>query len=222
MSKPASIPGVRGLHAIVDVDVAQRAGRAPVDLAAAFLEGGARVLQIRAKLLSGAALLDLAIGIHELAIRADANLIVNDRADIARIAGAAGVHLGQDDLAPDAARLIMGPSAIIGVSTHTDGQVTKAVDAPVTYIAIGPVFETSSKATGYAAVGLEGVRRAASLAKSRGLDIIAIGGITLDRLDDVIEAGASGVAAIADLLASGRPEARVREYVTRLAQAARV
>src|ERR1700704_2461563 len=149
------------LNAIIDVDVAQRAGWTPIDLASAYINGGARFLQIRAKSLSAAAFLELASRICAIAHPAGAVVVVNDRVDIARLAGADGVHVGQDDLAPAAARTLIGPAAIVGLSTHTEPQIDAAVSQPVTYIAVGPIFGTSTKATGYNAVGLDRVRYAA-------------------------------------------------------------
>ena len=202
------------------MDTAQRAGWTPLDLAAAYLNGGARFLQIRAKSLSGAAFLDLASRIREIAHAAGAILVVNDRADIARLSRADGVHVGQNDLAPPAARAIVGHEAVIGLSTHTEAQIDAAVLQPVTYVAVGPVFGTSTKATGYEAVGLDLVRYAAGQIARKPL--VAIGGITLDRAVDVIDAGATSVAVITDLIASGDPEARVRAYVARLARTGKV
>jgi thiamine-phosphate pyrophosphorylase len=148
-----------------------------------------------------------------------AQLIVNDRADIARLAHAAGVHVGQDDLSPEDARRVIGHEAIVGVSTHTEVQMAAALRAPVSYVAVGPVFGTSTKNTGYDAVGLDGVRRAAASARGEGLPLVAIGGITLTTAPDVIAAGADGVAVIADLLETGDPERRVRQYLRALAPA---
>ena len=181
------------LCAIVDVDIAERAGWSPLDLAAAYLNGGARFLQLRAKSLPGAELLDLASRLRERADAAGACLIINDRADIARLSGAAGVHLGQDDLPATAARAIVGEAAVLGLSTHSREQIERAVLAPVTYIAIGPVFGTTTKQTGYEAVGLARVRDASNRAASRGISVVAIGGITLECAPDVIDAGAASV-----------------------------
>jgi thiamine-phosphate pyrophosphorylase len=130
------------------------------------------------------------------------------------------VHLGQDDLTAAAARAIVGPGAVLGLSTHTEPQIAAAVLQPVTYVAVGPVFGTSTKATGYEAVGLDRVRYAAAQLATKPL--VAIGGITLDRAVDVIDAGATSVAVITDLIASGDPEARVRAYVARLARTGKV
>ena len=216
---PNPDPRLPALTAIVDADSAARAGRRPIDLARAFLDGGARFLQVRAKNLPAGALLDLAAAIVEIARGSSARVIVNDRADIARLAGADGVHVGQEDLAPAAARALVGPGAIVGLSTHTIEQMERAVAEPVTYVAIGPVFGSTTKATGYEAVGLEMVRAAAARASARGLPLVAIGGITLATAPAVLAAGAASVAVIGDLLGTGDPQARTREYVRRLSMA---
>ena len=216
LSNPESQSPIPRLNAIVDVEAAARAGWRPMDLTRALLDGGARFLQLRAKHLPSAELLDLAAAIAELARPRGARLIVNDRADLARLANADGVHLGQDDLPPAAVRAIVGGDAIVGVSTHTLDQIDRAVAEPVSYVAIGPVFGTTTKATGYEAVGLEIVRAAAERAARRGLPLVAIGGITLATAASVIASGAASVAVIGDLLATGDPEARTREYVVRL------
>jgi thiamine-phosphate pyrophosphorylase len=205
------------LNAILDADVAARAGWTLRDLASACLSGGARFLQVRAKEASGAWLLDETSAIAALAHTAGAIVIVNDRADIARLAVADGVHVGQNDLAPAAVRPIVGTGRVVGVSTHTIEQIDAAILAPVDYVAVGPVFVTSTKLSPYHAVGLERVRDAARKAHARGLPVVAIGGITLDRAADVIGAGAASVAVISDLLTGGSPEIRVREFVRRLA-----
>jgi thiamine-phosphate pyrophosphorylase len=167
-------------------------------------------------------LLDLAEAIVALGQPFAAQLIVNDRADVARLAGAAGVHVGQEDLAPEAARRVVGPGRIVGFSTHTTAQLDAAVREPVDYVAIGPVFGTASKSTGYDAIGLAMVEQAVARAHARGLQVVAIGGITLDRAADVVAAGADAVAVISDLLVTGDPRARVQAYLERLASAGRV
>ena len=218
MAAPAKYPRpLFPLYAILDADAAGRAGWTLVDLASACLSGGVRFLQVRAKAASGAWLFDTTSAIVALAHQAGAIVIVNDRADIARLGGANGVHVGQDDLAPASVLQIVGIECVVGVSTHTMEQIDAAVLKPVDYVAIGPVFGTATKLTGYEAVGLERVRDAARRAEARGLPVVAIGGITLDRAGDVIDAGAASVAVISDLLTGGDPEARVRQYVRRLA-----
>ena len=204
------------LNAIVDADMAARAGWPLIDLAAAYLNGGATFLQLRAKGMASGPFLETADAIAALTRAAGGILIVNDRADIARLADANGVHVGQDDLAPAAVRSIVGPARLVGVSTHTAGQLEAALREPVDYVAIGPVFSTATKDTGYAAIGLDRVRAAARAARAAGLPLIAIGGMTLERAGAVIDSGAAAVAVIGDLLSTANPEARVREYLMRL------
>jgi thiamine-phosphate pyrophosphorylase len=205
--------GLTPLLAIVDAGAAARAGWPPIELARAFLGAGVRFLQVRAKTMPGADFLETAAAIVALARAHDAVVIVNDRADIARLAGADGVHVGQGDLPPAAVRRIVGDEAIVGLSTHTVEQIEQALREPVSYLAIGPVFGTATKATGYDPIGLDGVRGAARLTGARGLPLVAIGGITIETARSVVDAGASSVAVIGDLLASGDPAARAREFL---------
>lgn len=199
------------LHAILDADVAAAAGWALPDLARAFLDGGAPFLQIRAKQLPSGALLELCDLVVEMAEPYGAAVIVNDRADLAQMSGAAGVHVGQDDLAPAAARACVGGDGLVGYSTHTLTQIDAALAEPVDYIAIGPVFTTRTKATGYDPIGLELVAAASRRAGQR--PIVAIGGITLATAPQVIAAGAAAVAVISDLLVDGNPSGRVADYL---------
>lgn len=206
------------LNAIVDVDVARRAGWEPLDLVIAYLAGGARFLQLRAKSLSGSEFLKLSTEVVRVAHDAGAIVVVNDRADVARLSAADGVHVGQEDLSASAVRTLVGADAIVGFSTHTSEQIDVAVDEPVTYVAVGPVFGTGTKQTGYSAVSLDLVDYAAGKSGRRGLlPVVAIGGITLETAASVLRAGAASVAVITDLLATADPEARVRAYIGRLA-----
>ena len=200
-------------QAILDVESAERAGRAPLDLARAFLDGGARFIQVRAKTLASGPFLDLCDAVVRLGAACQATVIVNDRVDLARLSGAAGVHVGQDDLPVAAARTILGQDALVGSSTHSLDQVMRALATPVSYIAVGPVFGTRTKDTGYDAVGLDLVR--AAVARCGKVPVVAIGGITLETAPSVIAAGASCVAVISDLVA-GDPAERVRRFVTSL------
>lgn len=207
------------LHAIVDADLAAAHGWSVPALGRAFLAGGARWLQLRAKQAPSGELLEWSAELAFDAHAVGALLVVNDRADVARLAGADGAHVGQDDLTPRGARAVLGDAAMLGLSTHTHAQIRAAIEEPVTYIAIGPVFGSVTKETGYDAVGLQMVRAAASAAEAAGapaLPVVAIGGITLDRAAEVIAAGAASVAVIGDLLRDGDPERRVFEYVERL------
>lgn len=204
------------LHAIVDVEVAARAGWAPADLAQAYLDGGAQLIQIRAKNLASGSFLELCDALVRAAAPYNASVIVNDRADLAALANAAGVHVGQEDLAPADARQLLGAEAVVGFSTHTTKQIEWAVREPVSYIAVGPVFGTRTKETGYSAVGLELVSFAAQLAGP--IPVVAIGGITIETAESVLQAGATSVAVIGDLVTQGNPQGRVAAYLQRLAQ----
>jgi len=187
-------------------------------LADAYLAGGARFLQIRAKRSASGAFLQMCEEVVASSRRAGATVIVNDRADIATLSHADGVHLGQDDLDPADARRILGGFATIGLSTHSLDQARAAARAPINYIAVGPVFGTSTKATGYHAVGTALVSDVREMLDKEGMDlpIVAIGGITLERAPDVIRAGAASVAIISDLLSGGDPAVRVREFLKAL------
>jgi len=203
------------LQAIVDVDAAARMQWPAVDLARAFLDGGATWIQIRAKQLPSGEFLELAESCVTLAQAYRAVVIVNDRVDIARLAGASGVHVGQDDLSPTEARRLLGSDAIVGYSTHSLAQVEGALQEPISYLAVGPVFGTTSKDTGYDAVGLDFVAAAFRLAAP--MPVVGIGGITLEKARSVIEAGATSVAIISDLLISGDPIGRTRACLQTLA-----
>lgn len=143
-----------------------------------------------------------------------ARLVVNDRADLACLAGADGVHVGQDDVPVDDVRRMTGPGMTIGISTHDPRQVEAALLSSADYVAVGPVFGTATKDTGYTARGLDLVRYAAG----RGRPVVAIGGITLARVPEVLAAGADAVTVIGDLFAA-EPEVRARAFVTALARA---
>ncbi len=196
-------------YPLVDTGVCRARGVEPLELARACLRGGARLLQLRVKDGPGAELLELADRLVALAHPFGAAVIINDRADIARMAGAAGVHVGQEDLPATDVRAIVGPSAIVGLSTHDPRQVDVAAALPVSYIAVGPVFGTATKDTGYAARGLDLVRYAAAT----GAPVVAIGGITLENAALVAAAGAASVAVIGDLFTGGDPEARTRAFL---------
>jgi thiamine-phosphate pyrophosphorylase len=205
------------LYPIVDVDVSARAGWDPRDLARAYVAGGARWLQLRAKSLESGAFLELVTAVVDDAAGEGARVIVNDRADIARLSGAAGVHVGQEDLSATDVRAIVGEAATVGLSTHTLEQVRGALAEPISYLAVGPVFGTRTKNTGYDAVGTEMVTAAQALAHASGVPVVAIGGITLENAASVIAAGAASLAVITDLMV-GDPTTRVRAYIDLLSR----
>ncbi len=210
MTSPSPRRSEGGLYAILDVDVAAARGWAALDLARAFLDGGARLIQLRAKRMGSGPLVDLTEQLVALARPYGGRLIVNDRADVARIGGAAGVHVGQDDVDAAAARAIVGADGLVGLSTHTAEQIEAALRQPISYLAVGPVFGTATKDTGYSPIGLDLVRRAA--ARAGTIPVVGIGGIDLRRAPEVLAAGAAAVAVISDLVTDD-PAARVRAYL---------
>jgi thiamine-phosphate pyrophosphorylase len=203
-----SSPGER-IYPIVDTDVCHRRGLDPHAVATACIRGGATILQLRVKSGSSASFLELADAVVAEARAYGVTVVVNDRADIARASCAGGVHVGQEDLPPHVVRTVLG-GGLIGLSTHDERQVDEAVASVADYVAIGPIYQTGTKDTGYAARGLDLVRYAAG----RGKPVVAIGGITLERAPEVIAAGASAVAVITDLLNGTDVESRVREYLS--------
>ncbi len=199
------------LYAIVDpLDT----GADPVELAAALLAGGARLLQLRLKEATSRELLRVSDAIRPRARAAGALFLVNDRPDIARAAHADGVHLGQDDLPVAAARRILGPERLIGVSAHDVREALAAEAAGVDYIAVGPIYATTSKARPLAPRGLDLVR---AVRASVQRPLVAIGGISPDTAAVVRRAGADAVAMIAALVRPPDVAAAVRGALERLA-----
>ena len=177
--------------------------------------GGATLVQVREKHLSPREFYreaeDALRVAHELGVR----LVINDRADIALALGADGVHLGQDDLPPVAARELLGERAVIGFSTHNEEQAREAIELPVDYIAIGPIFQTSSKENPDPVVGLEGLRRVRRIVGQ--IPLVAIGGIRAENAREVLKAGADAVAVISLLLGEpGEIERRTSEIFAHL------
>ena len=203
------------LYAILDVALCRERGLEPLAVLDAFLAGGARLIQLRDKTPSSASRLALADAAVARARPAGALLIVNDRADIAAMSRADGVHVGQEDLAVADARAVVGADAIVGISTHDPAQVDAAAKTDATYIAVGPIYGTTTKETGYEARGLDFVGYAAR----QGRPVVAIGGITLERAPEAIAAGAAAVAVISDLLRED-PAEMVRRFRRRLGAAA--
>lgn len=203
--------GLPRLYAVVDHEIAAQSGWQVCDLARAYLAGGARLLQLRAPGVASGQYLEWCDEIIGDAAIVDARLIVNDRADIAALAGAAGVHLGQSDLAPDTIRQIVPSPMLVGLSTHTPSQLDASTTLPLDYVAVGPVYRTSTKNTGFLPVGLDLVAYGSRLQPTR--PVVAIGGITLECAEAVLEAGAASVAVISDLLNGSDPVRRVADYV---------
>jgi thiamine-phosphate pyrophosphorylase len=167
---------------------------------------GVTVVQYRHKVGSPQQVLAGAAVVREVLEGSGCRLIMNDRADLAVLAGFGGVHVGQGDLSPEDARLVVGVKRWVGLSTHTEEQVRAAELSCADYVAVGPVFATGTKVDAEPVIGLEGVRRARALT---GKPIVAIGGITRENARSVIEAGADSVAVISGLLREGEPVAKV-------------
>ena len=184
------------VYPILDVESLAQRGVALETATAAWLEGGAGILQIRQKGHWGREFFESARLAARLCREAGAQLIVNDRADFALLLDA-GLHLGQDDLAPRDARRLMGPDAVIGFSSHNAAQLAAAGGEPVDYVALGPVFATGSKRNPDPVVGVEEIRRCRGLVEK---PLVAIGGITLQNAAAVWKAGADSVAVISGLL----------------------
>jgi thiamine-phosphate pyrophosphorylase len=204
------VPALPRLYAIVDpLDT----GRAPVTLARALLEGGARLLQLRLKDASARDLLAVATAIRPLARAAGALLVINDRPDVAAAADADGVHLGQEDVPVHVARAVLGSGKLVGVSTHDVDEARAAEAAGADYIGVGPVYATTSKARSLAPRGLDLVR---AVRAAVSCPIVAIGGITPETAEAVLVAGADAVAMIAALMRAPEPTAAVAAVVRRL------
>ena len=177
-------------------------------------DAGVGLLQYRNKVDGPRVVLRDAALIAEVFVGTDAMLVMNDRSDLAVLAGFGGVHVGQGDLLPEDARRVVGAGRLVGVSTHSDEQMRAADAGCADYVAVGPVFATGTKVAAEPLIGLEGVRRARALT---GKPIVAIGGITRANARSVIDAGADSVAVISELLVAGqRPEKVARDFLALL------
>ncbi len=182
--------------------------RSHLDLARAVLAAGTPLLQLRVKHQPTGRCVELARAVQAEADRYGALLLINDRADIAALVGAAGVHLGQDDLPVPAARAILGPRAIIGFSTHTLAQAEAAARQGLAdYLGFGPIYATRSKENPDPVQGLDGLRAVRPRVR---LPLVAIGGITAANMNDVLDAGADAVAMIGDIVQAGDVTGTVR------------
>jgi thiamine-phosphate pyrophosphorylase len=181
-----------------------------VALAESLADSGCRLIQVRAKQADSRTQLEIAMELVRAFTFARTRLIVNDRADIALLAGAGGVHVGQQDLGVEAARAICPSPAWIGVSTHTLDQVRAADATSADYVAFGPIFPTTTKLKPDTLVGVGGLRAARALTRK---PLVAIGGITLESARDVYRAGADSVAVASDLLRAKNPGTRAEEYL---------
>ena len=197
-------------YPILDTEVSVRHGIEPLSAARQLLEGGAKILQFRHKGFLSREAFGWLEKIAELTRAAGATLIVNDRADLARLFGAA-LHLGQDDLLPSIARRVVGPDAIVGYSTHNEAQLRAACAEPADYLALGPIFGTATKENPDPTVGVDELRRLRPLSNR---PLVGIGGITRANALQVLDAGADSVAVIGDLFPEdGKIRARTEEWM---------
>jgi thiamine-phosphate pyrophosphorylase len=192
------------LYAIADASFSD-----PVQVARSLFDGGVRLLQVRNKTSNARELLDQVERILQLA-PPDATVIVNDRPDVARLASAGGAHLGQADMPAAAARRVLDYGQMLGLSTHNLEQALEADRLPVDYIAVGPVFPTSTKLNPDPVVGIKGL---AEICNAVQKPVVAIGGIHLENANEVFEAGAQSIAVIRDLISLTDIEGRAREWI---------
>jgi len=198
------------LYVVLDRTSAR--GRDLVELLALALAGGSRMIQLREKEWPSGRVLPLAEKLREACTAAGATFIVNDRVDLALAVVADGVHLGQDDLPARAARPLLRPGMILGISTHSVEQARAAQADGADYVAVGSMFATTSKAD-FQLVGPDLMR------KLRGeirVPLVGIGGITPDNVSEVIQAGADGVAVISAVCAAADPKAAAARFLTQI------
>ena len=183
------------------------------ECACQLVDAGVRLLQYRHKAASPGELLESAKRLSAALVRQAVTFIVNDRPDVASLAGANGVHVGQEDLGVEDARAVVGPGKLVGISTHNRAQFEQATATSADYIAVGPIFSTFTKENPDPVVGTGFIRRVRPLTDK---PIVAIGGITLERVADVVRAGADSVAVISDILRAPEPGKRARQFIETL------
>jgi thiamine-phosphate pyrophosphorylase len=206
VSESASQRRFPRLYPIVDEGALRMRGVALGRVAEDLKAVGVQLLQYRNKVGEPASILRFGAVVWEIFAGTGCRLMMNDRADLAVLAGFGGVHVGQGDLSPEDARRVVGSERWVGVSTHNDEQVRAADETSADYIAVGPVFATGTKVDAEPVIGLEGVRRARALTKK---PVVAIGGITRGNAKSVIDAGADSVAVISALFVEGETVEKV-------------
>jgi thiamine-phosphate pyrophosphorylase len=195
------------LYAILDPNLSETS---VIDLAKQLAAAGVELIQLRDKQSPSSHIFNAATEVASVLGSMNARFILNDRPDIAAMIRCGGVHLGQQDLPVEDARKICGPSQWVGVSTHNLEQLRQADQTSADYIAIGPIFPTSTKENPDPVVGLDFIRAARAITRK---PLVAIGGITLERSEGVFRAGADSVAIIRDLTVAKNPAERAREFL---------
>jgi thiamine-phosphate pyrophosphorylase len=189
-----------------------------IECAQELSDAGVRLVQYRNKRASARELLDSSRKLVSQLAPLKVLVVVNDRPDVAALAGAQGVHVGQEDLDAEKARQVVGTEKLVGVSTHNLEQFQSAAASTADYIAIGPIFATGTKSNPDPVIGTEFIRKVSLLTDK---PIVAIGGITLERAPEIIESGADSVAVISDILRAHEPGMRARQYIDLLGAADR-
>lgn len=185
-------------------------GRSLVDIVRAAAQGGVTMVQLREKEITSREFVELAQAVHEITIEYNIPLIINDRADIAQIVGAEGLHIGQSDIRYADARRLMGNDAIIGLSIENTKQAIECRDWGVNYIGASPIFSTPTKTDTAPALGLDGLRE---LCKIVDCPIVAIGGINKQNIKEVIHAGADSVAVVSAICSAAHPLSATKELL---------
>jgi thiamine-phosphate pyrophosphorylase len=203
---PARLRRALEVYVLTDPDLT--AGRPLLDVVRAALAGGAGAVQLRDKRLPARDLCALGRALAALCAEHGALFVVNDRLDVALACGAAGVHLGQDDLPAAAARALAGPDFVVGVSASTPEEALEAARAGADYLGTGAVYATATKPDAGAPIGVRGLRR---VVESVPLPVVAIGGITAANAAEAVAAGAAGVAVVSAVMAAPDPGAAVAE-----------
>ncbi len=188
-------------------DRAAARGRDIVEIVARALEGGVGAVQLREKEMPGRPLLELAEALRRVTAEAGAKLLVNDRADVALAAGADGVHLGTASYGPAAARRLLGPTALVGCSTHSLRELREVQEGGADFVTFGPVFDTPSKRRYGPPLGLAALAEACRTAT---VPVFAIGGVGVRNAGDVLRAGARGIALISEIAAADNPAEAAR------------
>ena len=203
------------LHVITDEVLQTRFSL--VELAAAAAAGGADIVQYREKRQVATREMIRAARLISLTLQhTDTTLLVDDRVDVARAVGASAVHLGRDDLPPEAARRILGPDALIGGTANSVEEAVEVARQPVDYLGVGPVYGTTSK--GDRAAPMLGLERFAEICAAVDKPVIGIGSITVDRVADVLAAGAYGVAVLSAIVCQDDPQAACRAFADEIAR----
>ena len=203
-----------GLYLVTDESLSR--GRPTVEIVAAAIRGGADAIQLRAKDLPLREAAAIGRTLREITRAAGVIFIVNDRADLALALDADGVHVGQDDLPADLARLVVGPDRIVGVSTATVEEARIARDMGADYLGVGAIYGTATKSDAGAAIGTAPI---GAIGAAVGLPIVGIGGIGAGNAGEVIAAGADGVAVVSAIVAADDPEAAARAIKSTIAAA---